>query len=233
MARYEFSIVENVRFASHNHFKTKHQHTFERRYEETDQFEAKGKSPGLVKSSLSSIACFDGGFGLRLAGVTCKSGKALRVPLLRTHLNIFGTPLGFSITFKAQRRSDVSVELRLADDTCIVLRPMGQRKQDRSKKTISAVASKRSGRLFLLPVREILHDEKVSDEKEEENIDADLASVARKLRSGGMSPQEIRTALRVESEKRERKKMEQSVWTTRVYVSSTFIYGRKRMFENI
>ena len=165
--------------------------------------------------------------------MTCKSGKTLRVPLLRTHLNIFGTPLGFSITFKAQRRSDVSVELRLADDTCIVLRPMGQRKQDRSKKTISAVASKRSGRLFLLPVREILHDEKVSDEKEEENIDADLAEVARKLRSGGMSPQEIRTALRVESEKRERKKMEQSVWTTRVYVSSTFIYGRKRMFENI
>ena len=94
---------------------------------------------------------------------------------------------------------------------------MGQRKQDR-KKRISAVASKRSGRLFLLPVREILHDEKVSDEKKEENIDADLASVARKLRSGGMSPQEIRTALRVESEKRERKKMEQSVWTTRVYV---------------
>ena len=148
--------------------------------------------------------------------MTCKSGKALRVPLLRTHLNIFGTPLGFSITFKAQRRSDVSVELRLADDTCIVLRPMGQRKQDRRKR-ISAVASKRSGRLFLLPVREILHDEKVSDEDEEENIDADLAEVAQKLRSGGMSPQEIRTALRVESEK-ERKKMEQSVWTTRVYV---------------
>ena len=219
MARSEFSIVENVRFASHNHFKTKHQHTFERRYEETDQFEAKGKSPGLVKSSLSSIACFDGGFGLRLAGVTCKSGKTLRVPLLRTHLNIFGTPLGFSITFKAQRRSDVSVELRLADDTCIVLRPMGQRKQDRSKKTISAVASKRSGRLFLLPVREILHGHvNVSDEEEEENIEADLASLARKLRSGGMSPKEIRSALRMESEKRERKKMEQSVWTTRVYV---------------
>ena len=172
-----------------------------------------------MKSSLSPIACFDGGFGLRLAGVTCKSGKTLRVPLLRTHLNIFGTPLGFSITFKAQRRSDVSVELRLADDTCIVLRPMGQRKQDRSKKTISAVASKRSGRLFLLPVREILHDHvNVSDEEEEENIEADLASLARKLRSGGMSPKEIRSALRMESEKRERKKMEQSVWTTRVYV---------------
>ena len=43
LARSEFSIVENVRFASHNHFKTKHQYTFERRYEETDQFEAKEK----------------------------------------------------------------------------------------------------------------------------------------------------------------------------------------------
>jgi hypothetical protein len=191
-----------------------------------DLFEAKG-NPGLIKSSLSSIACFDGGHGLRIAGVTSTSGKALRIPLLQTNVNMMmhtssSPALAFSITFKAYKRSDISVELRFGDGGCAILRPMGNRKvkllDDETKSSI--IASKRSGRVYLLPVREILHGDRVESDvgEDDDNVAQDLAAVARKLRSGGMSPKKIRHVLRVESENREGRHMMKAVWITRVYV---------------